>query len=192
MSADVSQLSINRPRSRRKPGEPGRPPVFTEGDVIGPWTIMGNIPRKGWLCRCVCGTLRFMQPNEVWRRKSCFNCVKTYAQHTSTRPRPDYSVSLDPNRVRCETILKAVCRRFDLHPNAMVTPLRTHCVAHARQLAMLLTRELTTHSLPYIGRRFGGRDHTTVIYAIKAVQKRMLQDQEIEADVKALRERLAA
>ena len=65
-------------------------------------------------------------------------------------------------------------------------------IAHPRQVAMYLTYELTPKSMSEIGNRFGDRDHTTVIHAIKQVQKRMLEDAEIEADVKALRERLAA
>lgn len=56
---------------------------------------------------------------------------------------------------------------------------------------MFLASELTPKSLPDIGRRFGGRDHTTVIYAIKAVKGRIAADPEIAADVAALREKLS-
>ena len=65
-------------------------------------------------------------------------------------------------------------------------------VAQARQVAMYLAYELTPKSMVDIGERFGGRDHTTVLHAIRCTQRRMLEDAEIEADVKALRERLAA
>lgn len=64
--------------------------------------------------------------------------------------------------------------------------------SHPRQVAMYLAAELTPKSFPDIGRRFGGRDHTTVIHACKAVQRRMCADAELEQDVIALRTRLAA
>jgi chromosomal replication initiator protein len=57
---------------------------------------------------------------------------------------------------------------------------------------MYLTRELTDHSLPSIGRYFGNRDHTTVLYAIRAVEKRMASDPVYRGDVEALKGALAA
>lgn len=74
----------------------------------------------------------------------------------------------------------------------MTSNRRAREVSRPRQVAMYLSKQLTPKSLPDIGRRFGGRDHTTVIHAIKVVQRLMLADAEIEADVVALRERLAA
>lgn len=50
---------------------------------------------------------------------------------------------------------------------------RTQALAHARQRAMYLARELTARSLPDIGRRFGGRDHTTVLHAVRRVTERL-------------------
>ena len=85
-----------------------------------------------------------------------------------------------------------VAAYYKVPVRSMVSAQRSREFAHPRQTAMYLAAELTPKSLPDIGRRFGGRDHTTVIHAIKAVQRRMLEDAEIEADVKALRERLAA
>lgn len=74
----------------------------------------------------------------------------------------------------------------------MTSDRRAREVARPRQVAMYLAYENTPKSLPEIGRRFGGRDHTTVIHAIRTVQRLMLEDAEIEADVIVLRERLAA
>lgn len=64
-------------------------------------------------------------------------------------------------------------------------------VSHPRQVAMYLACELTPKSYPDIGRRFGNRDHTTVLHARKAVKKRMSADLELAEDVQALRERLS-
>jgi hypothetical protein len=85
-----------------------------------------------------------------------------------------------------------VAAYFKTPVREMTSSRRFKEVTWPRQVAMYLAYELTERSLPEIGQRFGGRDHTTVIHAIKQVQKRMLEDAEVEADVKALRERLAA
>jgi chromosomal replication initiator protein len=84
-----------------------------------------------------------------------------------------------------------VAAYYGLLPRDMTTQERTFSKAHPRQVAMYLSHELTRQSLSEIGLRFGGRDHSTVLHAIKAVQCRMLSDAELEADVAALRARLA-
>ena len=95
-------------------------------------------------------------------------------------------------RLMVTHIQALVAAYYRIPVREMTSDRRHREVAYPRQVAMYLSYELTPKSLPEIGRRFGNRDHTTVIHAIKAVQKRMLEDSEIEADVKALRERLAA
>jgi hypothetical protein len=95
-------------------------------------------------------------------------------------------------RLMITHIQALVAAYYQIPVREMTSSRRNKEVCHPRQVAMYLASELTPKSLPDIGRRFGNRDHTTVIHAIKAVQGRMLVDAEIEADVKALRERLAA
>jgi chromosomal replication initiator protein len=68
---------------------------------------------------------------------------------------------------------------------------RSRGVARPRQIAMYFARELTPMSLPCIGRRFGKRDHTTVIHAINTVERLVATDPAFAADVAALREELA-
>lgn len=75
--------------------------------------------------------------------------------------------------------------------NAMQSQRRSFDISHPRQIAMYLASELTPKSLPAIGRRFGGRDHTTVIHAIRQVKSRIANDPEVAADVEAIREMLA-
>lgn len=94
-------------------------------------------------------------------------------------------------RLMISHIQALVAAYYQVPVRSMVSAQRSRQFAHPRQIAMYLSSELTPKSLPDIGRRFS-RDHTTVIHAIRAVQKRMLEDAEIEADIKALRERLAA
>jgi chromosomal replication initiator protein len=90
------------------------------------------------------------------------------------------------------THIQALVAAYYKIPVREMTSSRKHKeVVGPRQVAMYLSAELTPKSLPEIGQRFR-RDHTTVIHAIRVVQRRMLEDAEIEADVKALRERLAA
>lgn len=72
----------------------------------------------------------------------------------------------------------------------MTSHRRARNAAHARQIGMYLARELTPHSLPVIGRAFGKRDHTTVMYGIHAVEERM-QRAGFRRNVEELRARLA-
>ena len=64
-----------------------------------------------------------------------------------------------------------------LEPETLTSARRSRQVVYARQVAMYLCRELTDHSLPAIARRFGGRDHTTVLHAHRKVQRQLLVDQ---------------
>jgi hypothetical protein len=95
-------------------------------------------------------------------------------------------------RLMITHIQALVSAYYKIPVRSMISAQRSFEYSRPRQIAMYLSAELTPKSLPDIGKRFGGRDHTTVIHAIKAVQRRMLADPEIEADVKALRERLSA
>jgi hypothetical protein len=97
-----------------------------------------------------------------------------------------------PNPTMVAHIQHTVAAYYGLHPSLMVSAQRRQSISHPRQIAMFLSSELTPKSLPEIGRRFGGRDHTTVMHAIKAVKARMATDDEIREDVEILTERLAA
>ena len=63
---------------------------------------------------------------------------------------------------------------------------RSRTVARPRQIAMFLSKNLTTRSLPEIGRKFGGRDHTTVIHAIKKIQELVKNDSTLSEDIEIL------
>jgi hypothetical protein len=89
-------------------------------------------------------------------------------------------------------IQATVAAYYKVQPSSMVSQRRSREIAYPRQVAMYLAAELTPKSLPAIGRYFGGRDHTTVMHAIRAVRERMENDAELALDVEALRERLEA
>jgi len=73
-------------------------------------------------------------------------------------------------------IKMAACAHFGLTPEELLSPSRTPQIVWPRQVAMYLARELTSESLPAIGRQFGGRDHTTVLYACRRAASRITKD----------------
>jgi len=94
-------------------------------------------------------------------------------------------------RLMVTHIQALVAAYYRLPYRSMTSAQRSREFARPRQVAMYLAAELTPKSLPEIGKRFN-RDHTTIIHGIRTVQRLMLADPEIEADIKALRERLSA
>jgi hypothetical protein len=94
------------------------------------------------------------------------------------------------SRLLIATIQAAVSAYYRIEPAMMVSAQRSRKYAHPRQVAMYLASTLTPKSLPEIGRRFGGRDHTTVLHGIRQVKRREETDAEIAADVAILRAKL--
>jgi chromosomal replication initiator protein len=76
-------------------------------------------------------------------------------------------------------IQEAVCDRFSLTVQELVSPRRSQAVAYPRQVAMYLSRELTDASLPKIGKEFGGRDHTTVLHANAKITRMISEDRAV-------------
>jgi len=92
--------------------------------------------------------------------------------------------------VTISRIQEAVSQRFGVTLDELVSPRRSQAVAYPRQVAMYLSRELTDSSLPKIGREFGGRDHTTVMHAVKKVDELRDRDASFAEDVELLRRML--
>lgn len=88
-------------------------------------------------------------------------------------------------------IQATVAAYYNMPVSEMYSARRCWDYAHPRQVAMYLSRELTPKSLPDIGRRFGNRDHTTILYACRKVAQRIRDDREVGLDVEVLKERLA-
>ena len=95
-------------------------------------------------------------------------------------------------RVSIDEIQRRVCEHYRIRQAEMGSPRRAREVARPRQIAMYLAKQLTSRSLPEIGRRFGGRDHTTVLHAVKTIEALRQRDAEIDADVRLLMRQLEA
>jgi len=93
-------------------------------------------------------------------------------------------------RVSIEEIQRKVAEHYNLRMNDMISARRARNVARPRQVAMYLAKQLTQRSLPEIGRRFGGRDHTTVMHAVSRVTELIGQDIALAEDVALLRKML--
>ncbi|MCP1336454.1 chromosomal replication initiator protein DnaA [Futiania mangrovi] len=93
-------------------------------------------------------------------------------------------------RVTIEEIQRRVAEHYNLRLADMHSARRARAVARPRQVAMYLAKALTTRSLPEIGRKFGGRDHTTVIHAVRRVEELLGSDPAIAEDVDLLKRML--
>lgn len=93
-------------------------------------------------------------------------------------------------QVTIDHIQKKVAEHFNVRIADMHSSRRLRNVARPRQVAMFLVKNLTTHSLPEIGRKFGGRDHTTVMHAVKKVEELMVEDATFREDIELLKRML--
>lgn len=89
-------------------------------------------------------------------------------------------------RISIEDIQKQVASHYNVKVSDMHSARRTRQVARPRQVAMYLSKKFTTKSLPEIGRRFGGKDHTTVMHAVKKIEELISSDHEFSQDVEML------
>ncbi|MBW3559860.1 MAG: chromosomal replication initiator protein DnaA [Proteobacteria bacterium] len=93
-------------------------------------------------------------------------------------------------RVTVDEIQKLVAEHFGLKQADLLSERRTRAVARPRQIAMHLAKSLTTKSYPDIGRRFGGRDHTTVLHAVRTIERMITEDPAMARDVETLGRKL--
>ena len=89
-------------------------------------------------------------------------------------------------RITIDEIQRTVCEYYRLERNEMSSKRRARAVARPRQVAMYLAKVMTPRSYPEIGRKFGGRDHSTVIHAVKLVEQLRGEDSEMDNDVRML------
>ena len=93
-------------------------------------------------------------------------------------------------RLTVDRIQRAVCEVFSVTPTDMVSKRRARVIARPRQVAMYLSKKLTKRSLPDIGRRFGGRDHTTVMHAVKRIDQLRAEDDAFNTQIEAVEDLL--
>ena len=90
-------------------------------------------------------------------------------------------------KITIEEIQKKVAEHYNIRITDMHSPRRSRSVARPRQIAMYLAKSITSRSLPEIGRKFGGRDHTTVMHAVKKIEELKLQDMSFNEDIELLK-----
>ena len=94
------------------------------------------------------------------------------------------------NHVTIENIQKNVCDYFKINIREMLSQRRSRYLVRPRQIAMYLSKNLTSKSLPDIGREFSGRDHTTVIHSIKTIDKLQKVEKEISKSIDKLKNKI--
>jgi chromosomal replication initiator protein len=99
-------------------------------------------------------------------------------------------LSCTEKRVTVDQIQKAVAEHYGLKQADMISERRARAVARPRQAAMWIAKQITTRSLPDIGRRFGGRDHTTVLHAVRRIESLKAEDATLARDLDVLLRKL--
>lgn len=93
----------------------------------------------------------------------------------------------EQKRVRIEDIQRIVARHYNVSRQELVSNRRTRVIVKPRQIAMYLAKTLTPRSFPEIGRRFGGRDHTTVLHAVRKIEDLISADNKLSHEVELLK-----
>ncbi len=90
-------------------------------------------------------------------------------------------------KLTIEEIQRKVAEHYNIRLSDMIGPKRLRNIARPRQVAMYLAKQLTPRSLPEIGRRFGGRDHTTIMHGVRKIEELMATDSQLADDLQLLR-----
>ena len=98
----------------------------------------------------------------------------------------DMQASPDGSRIKIDDILKVVGRHYNVARTDLLSPRRARTVVMPRQVGMYLAKKMTSRSLPEIGRRFGGRDHSTVLHAVRKIEEQIKTDDRLAREVALL------
>jgi len=120
--------------------------------------------------------------------------VVAFASLTKSKPDLEMAVNIlkdilpddKEHKISIQTIIKEVSKYFSISINDIMSPKRNKFISHARQLSMYLSRELTGSSLPRIGKSFGNRDHSTVIYAVSKIADLINKDRTVYAQIQEI------
>ena len=97
----------------------------------------------------------------------------------------------DQRRIKIEDILKVISRHYGISRGDILSQRRHRSVVWPRQIGMYLAKQLTSRSLPEIGRRFGNRDHTTVLHAIRKIDNEISGNPRLKDEIEELKKQLA-
>lgn len=100
-------------------------------------------------------------------------------------------IRANDRKVTIDEIQRTVAEYYNLRLSEMLSQRRSRVIARPRQVAMFLSKQLTSRSLPEIGRRFGGRDHTTVMHAVRKIEDLVKADSTLDEDITRLTRLLA-
>jgi chromosomal replication initiator protein len=98
----------------------------------------------------------------------------------------DMSAGPDSSRIKIDDILKIVGRHYNVARTDLLSPRRARSIVVPRQVGMYLAKKMTSRSLPEIGRRFGGRDHSTVLHAVRKIDDQIRKDERLAREVALL------
>ncbi len=93
----------------------------------------------------------------------------------------------EPRRIRIEDIQKVVATHYNVSKQDLLSARRTRAIVRPRQIAMYLAKTMTPRSFPEIGKRFGGRDHTTVLHAVRKVEELAAADEALAQEIELLK-----
>lgn len=93
----------------------------------------------------------------------------------------------EPKRIKIDDILRIVSKHFGVSRGDILSQRRNRSIVWPRQIGMFLAKNLTSRSLPEIGRRFGGRDHTTVLHAIRKIEGQIQEDAALKEEIEILK-----
>jgi len=102
----------------------------------------------------------------------------------------DLLQGIEPRRIKIEDILRMVSRHYGVSKSDLLSQRRHRSIVHPRQIGMYLAKQMTTRSLPEIGRRFGNRDHTTVLHAVRKITKELDDNMRLKEEIEELKKTL--
>ena len=103
----------------------------------------------------------------------------------------DLVQGIEPRRIKIEDILRIVSRHYAVSKQDILSDRRHRSVVRPRQVGMYLAKHLTSRSLPEIGRRFGNRDHTTVLHAIRKIDREVGENPRLKDEIEELKRQLS-
>ncbi|MGW8206654.1 MAG: helix-turn-helix domain-containing protein, partial [Hyphomicrobiaceae bacterium] len=103
----------------------------------------------------------------------------------------DLVQGIEPRRIKIEDILRIISRHFGVSKGDLLSQRRHRSVVWPRQIGMYLAKQLTARSLPEIGRRFGNRDHTTVLHAIRKIENEISGNPRLRDEIDELKKLLS-
>ena len=99
-------------------------------------------------------------------------------------------LNINDTKINIDNIQTLVCKYFKISKNEMLSSRRSRYLVRPRQVAIYLSKILTTKSLPEIGREFSNRDHTTIIHSVKTIEKLKNENGEISSGINNLKNQI--